>query len=348
MAAKRVYSFAIAMFCLTACGTTPSTSTALPGDGTVPIATPSTDMYATGVDPASLGSTSTTSGAALDPTATGTAATAGYTLKGIVTDQLGAPLSGAKVSIGAQTTLSSAQGTFQIDKIMDSQIAVTVSLDGYQSVSNFTVNFSATSTVADKEFKLAASGNTTGGNTSSPTPSSAGFTLNATFSPKTFTSVSAMAVDGDTAYVLGVVDNLLIDRNSVCEINARTGEEIATFSKTGFLSWLPKTADSLALANGQVNVSDGKTTWVFATTGSLVQKTTGVRKPNPTTVTDTARKIVYTLKGGTKCEARTASAVTTFDLPDAQSSKAIGLGSDGDVLVLDATRKAVMQYSFTP
>jgi hypothetical protein len=337
----------LALLVLSACGTTPATSTALPGDGSVPMTTPSIDPgYATGVDPSSLG-TDPTSGAAIDPTASG-ADGVSYTLKGIVTDQLGAPLSGAKVSIGAQTTLASAQGTFQIDKIMDSQITVTVSLDGYQSVANYTINFTSTSPVADKEFKLAASGNTTGGNTGTPATGSAGFTLNATFSPKTFTSVSAMAVDGDTAYVLGVVDNLLIDRNSVCELNARTGEEIATFSKTGLLSWLPKAADSLALVNGQVNVSDGKTTWVFATTGSLVEKTTGVRKPNPTTVTDGTRNIVYTLKGSSKCEARTASATTTFDLPDAQGTKAIGLDSDGDVLVLDATRKAVLQYTFTP
>jgi hypothetical protein len=301
------------------------------------------DPSALGSDPSSdLGAYPTTDG-----TASG-AASASYTLKGIVTDALGAPLSGAKISIGAQTTIASAQGTFEIDKIADAQIAVSVTMDGYQAISNYTINFSATNTVADKEFKLAASGNSTNGNSGTPSPAAGGFTLNATFSPKTFASVSAMVVDGDTAYVLGVVDNLLIDRNSVCEINARTGEEIKTFSKTGLLSWIPKAADSLSINAGQINVSDGQTTWTFSTSGSLVQKGTGVRKPNPTTVTDTNHNIVYTLKGSSRCEVRTSSAVTTFDLPDAQGAKAIGLDSDGDVLILDGTRKAVMQYSFTP
>ena len=136
MPAKKLLAAALIATLLSACGGNPSQS-AVPGDGTYDDAMGAEDPYsssAIGGDPATGGGDSGLPGATGAAGATGaTGATgadgaignpdaAGFTLKGLVSDLEGKPLAGAKVSIGAQTTLTNEKGEFEITGIMDSQI----------------------------------------------------------------------------------------------------------------------------------------------------------------------------------------------------------------------------------
>lgn len=359
MAAKQLILVALSAAMLTACGGSPTTGVT-PQASTDPSVLSTDDSSLIGGDPG--GALDTSASDAIDPTATPTPASIGngFVLKGLVTDAIGKPLQAAKISIGSQTTLSAADGTFEIDGIMDSQVQVAVTLDGYQPIPAYVINFSTDSPTADKEFQLAdagtagtttgttTGGTTTGGTTTTTPSSTAGFTLQGTFTPEAFTSVSSMIVDGDITYVLGVVKGLLLSYNTVVEMSSTNGAEIRKFNKTGLLTHIPKTATFISLSAGQVNVSDGASAYVFGTDGTLIKKVSGGASSNTTKVTDTTRSLTYKLVTGSRVEVTDSSNTTiAYQLPDATQALSIGLDSNGDLLVLDGVKAGVLQYTFT-
>jgi hypothetical protein len=367
MVAKQVFPIALTFALLAGCGggnaATPTTPVASDGSAVSPVAPTDTSMI--GGDPG---------GAIMDTSATGatlggsgltaspaTSLAKGFILKGLVTDSLGKPLAGAKISIGSQTQLSTTTGTFSINGIMDTQITVNVTMDGYQSVSNYNVTFTTDSPSADKEFKLAPNTATSGtgtGTTTGTTPdtttgttttgATTGFSLVTTLTPAKFSSVSAMVVDGGVVYILGIAKALIFSYNTVAELNTDSGEQIRSFNKTSFLTHIPKDATGLALVDGQVHVNNGTTTYVFGTDGTLVKKTAGGTVGTIRQITDTARKLTYKLTGGTKVEVTSPTGTTSYALPEASSAMAIGIDGKGDVLVLDGAKTAVLEYTFQP
>lgn len=369
MAAKRLILVALTAALVSACGGSNTSPTA---------ATASTDPTLGATDTTGLDSTvggdpggaltdygaSSPYGVPTSPAASASASPAaslgsGFTLKGLVTDAIGKPLAGAKVSIGSQTKLSGADGTFELDGIMDTQVDVAVTLDGYQPIPDYTVTFTTDAPTADKEFKLAPNGTATttdgssgtGGATSgtgSPPPTN-GFTLQSTFNPGNFKSVSSMTVDGDVCYVLGIVKGLLLSHNTVVELNAATGEQIRSFNKVGFLSYIPKDANSIVVLDGQVKVANGSTTYWFNADGSLAKKTSGGAVAVTSRIAnDPTRGLGYKLVSGSKIEVSGSSGTTQFSLPGALQALAIGVDTNGDVLVLDGSQSAVLQYTFQP
>ena len=361
MSAKKLLAAALIASLLSACGGNPTQ--ALPGDGSYDDTVLPADDYGYGAD--GIGGDPATGG---DPYGSGTGTTGtdplgtgdgqigdptgqGFTLRGLVADQLGQPLAGAKVSIGAQTTLTSATGEFEITGIMDSQVWVDVSKSGFETISRFNVLFTNDKPTADKEFKLAPSGSgstdggtdgtTDGGSTSGPTLSHEG-----TFGGPTWKSVAGMAVDGNRVYVLGKIDKKLwFDRSAVVVFDASSGEEISRIGDVMF-SKVPKAASSIKIEDGEVIVSDGSVRATFDASGSFVQKTSGGGFDAKKTAIDGERGITYALKSGNKVAVDSRDFDGELRLEDVGNAKAIGLDDDGNLLVLDDSQKAVHMFSF--
>lgn len=362
MPAKKLLVAALITSLLSACGGGANTQ-ALPGDGTFDDTVlaadantggdgiggdPATDPY--GSDPGAGTGTGTPPGGTGDgqigdPTGNG------FTLRGIVADQLGQPITGAKVSIGAQTTLTSASGEFEITGIMDSQVWVDVTKDGFESISRFNVAFTNDKPTADKEFKLAPSGSgTPGGNTDGTTgggtTSGPGLSHEGTFGGPTWKSVSAMAVDGNKVYVLGTIDKKMwFDRTAVVVFDASSGEEISRIGDVIF-SKVPKTATSIKVDDGEVIVSDGANRVTFDAAGEFVKKATGGGFDTAKAATDTERGIVYALKSGNKVVVDSKDFDGELRLEDVGNAKSIALDDEGHLLVLDDSQKTVHQFVF--
>lgn len=361
MSAKKLVAAALISSLLTACGGGAATQ-ALPGDGayddTVLSADGTGDAGIGGdpyTDPYGDGGSVPPTGGATDP---GTGADGqigdptgeGFTLRGLVADQLGQPLAGAKVSIGAQTTLTTASGEFEITGIMDSQVWVDVSKDGYESITRFNVAFTADKPTADKEFKLAAkgTGSSDGGTTDGGASPVAEHALSheGTFGGPAWKAVSAMAVDGNKVYVLGKIDKKLwFDRTAVVVFDAGSGEEISRIGDTLF-SKVPKGATSLKIDDGEVIVSDGTTRASFDGAGEFIQKSSGGGFDTKKSATDSARGIVYSLKTGNKVLVDSPDWDGELRLEDVGNAKSIALDDDGNLLVLDDSQKTVHVFSY--
>lgn len=361
MSAKKLLAAALIASLLTACGGSPTT-TALPGDGTYDdTVMPADDGYgATGIggDPGTSDPYGSGTGTGSDiGTGTGTGADgqigdptgAGFTLRGLVADQVGQPIAGAKVSIGAQTTLTTASGEFEITGVMDSQVWVDVTKDGFESITRFNVAFTTDKPTADKEFKLAPAGSgAVDGNTGGDTGSSTGPSLShdGSFGGPKWKSVSGMAVDGNRVYLLGKIDKTMwFDRTAVVVFDAGSGEEISRIGDTLF-SKVPKAATSIKAEDGEVIVSDGTTRATFDAAGEFVQSASGGGFDTKKTATDRDRGIVYTLKTGNKVMVDSAAFDGELRLEDVGNARAIALDEEGHLLVLDDSQKTVHQFSF--
>lgn len=343
----RVRSFilmAASVAILAGCGKGSNPSTVLPGDGTYTSNLPGmVDPYASpspgaGVIPAMP-----------DQTATDEVPTAGYTLMGIVADAKGQPLAGARISIGSQTVIADAQGAFSIVGIREGQVLVDVVKEGYRSITGHAVSFSPAKPTADKEFRLTAGSSTPVVEPGATTPADpAGFTWEATFSGKTFKSVSGMATDGRLVYLLGVVDGFLFfDRMSVVSIDPDSGDALGSFRKTGFLSSLPKACDTIVVEGNNVVVGDGATNFTFSPDGSLLNKSAGARPSPNGSPRDAARNLSYRLQSGNQVEVTSAQGTQSFPLgTEVASAKSIALDAAGKLLVLDVTKKAVHRLRF--
>ncbi len=363
MSAKKLLAAALITSLLSACGGTPTQ--ALPGDGTfednVLSADGSLGGDAIGGDPASdpygAGSgTGTGIGAGSDPAAPGADGQIGdptgegFTLRGLVADQVGQPITGAKVSIGAQTTLTSATGEFEITGIMDSQVWVDVTKDGFESISRFNVAFTNDKPTADKEFKLAPAGSGSTGGTDGTTggdvASGHGLSHEGSFGGPTWKSISAMAVEGNKVYVLGTIDKKLwFDRAAIVVFDAGSGEEISRIGDVLF-SKVPKTATSIKVDDGEVIVSDGANRVSFDAAGEFIKKASGGGFDTKKSATDSERGIVYSLKTGNKVLVDAKDFDGELRLEDVGNAKAIALDDEGHLLVLDDSQKTVHQFTF--
>lgn len=326
------------------CGRGSNPGAVLPGDGTYTSNLPGmVDPYASPSPGAGV------VGALQDVGATDEVPTAGYALMGIVADRDGQPLAGARVSIGAQTVVADAQGAFSLVGIRESEVLVDVVKEGYRSITGHKVSFSPDRPSADKEFRLALGSATatpdTGATGGANVP---GFRWDASFSGKEFKSVAGLATDGNLVYVLGVVDGFLFfNRMSVVAIDPETGEALATFRKTGWFTGLPKAADTIVMEGNNVVVSDGATNWTFSPDGSLLTKAAGARPTVASAPRDAARNLSYRLVGGNQIEVKSASSTSTYPLgSEVAAGTALALDSQGRLLVLDATKKAVHRFSF--
>jgi hypothetical protein len=170
-----------------------------------------------------------------------------------------------------------------------------------------------------------------------------------TYATTKFKSVSAMVVADNQVYVLGLIDGLLFDSTAVVTFGAADGSIANTFKKIGFLRSLPKDAAYLKVDDdGQLVVSNGETNYTFSLGGEFVKSASGARYSAITEVTDSDRSITYKLNGTTKVNITSKGTTTTYKLEDVGSAKAIGLDSDGHLLVLDSLAKTVQQFSFEP
>lgn len=347
MPAKKILAAALIGSLLAGCGGN-NYQAPLPGDGTYDSGVLPADDYGYGGDDYASGGTD---GGYTDPgTATpGAGVSQGFVLKGIVLDKAtNKPLARAKVSIGASTQLTAEDGTFEFPNISDTQVWVTVTMDGYAAIDQFNVGFTAEKPTADKEFLLAPSGST-GGGTGTPSKPASGFSHVATFGAGKFKSVSAMATVDDVVYVLGVVDGFLwLNRNSVVAFDAASGQELVTFNKVGTLATLPKDADSLKVEDGTVLVSNGETSYVFRADGTFVEKTSGARYSPIREVTDEDRKITYAVKGSSKIDVTIDGETTAHGMSEVMTIKALGLDEDGGLLVLDGGNSTVHRFEFQP
>lgn len=337
MLAKKFLVLALATAMVAGCGTNNTAST-LPGDGTYD---QPADDYGTGDD--SYAPAPDASYAPIDD-ATDTATPAlSYTLKGIVIEKdTRTPLAGAKITIGAQTMLTDAKGEFTISDIRDTQILVNVTADKHDPVANHKITFSDAKPTADLEFVLAKTAST--GNDS---VADGKLSHELSFGEGKFKSVSAMSVDGDIVYVLGVVDGFLFfNRNSVVAFDAESGEELLSFNKIGTFSRLPGDATSMKVENGDVMVSDGEFAWSFDNTGKLLSKTAGTRYSDIKEVTDDDNDVTYKVNGSGKIELTEGSTKTNEELDDVGTIRSIGLDSDNNLFVLDQTHKLIHKFSF--
>ena len=121
--------------------------------------------------------------------------TGSFTLKGKVTDKdSGEAISGAVVSIGAASVITSSDGTYAISSIDDSKVYLEVSMSGYASVGGLEIAFSGTSGTLTKDVAL----------TVDPTTADQpGFKAELTVGEGKFKEVSALAVGNGDVYVLG-------------------------------------------------------------------------------------------------------------------------------------------------
>ncbi|HEY9722000.1 MAG TPA: carboxypeptidase regulatory-like domain-containing protein [Oscillatoriaceae cyanobacterium] len=358
MSAKKVMSAAILSVLLTACGAQTPQAT-LPADGTYgSTSLTSADASGAAASDTSYPDTTDSSGTSTLTDASGTTTPAasatvpanGYTFAGIVTDQsTGQPLANAMVSIGASTLLTKSDGSFSFTGIMDPTITVAVSLTGYAPLQQQTVTLSGT--VVQKSIQLAptdSGATSTGDSTGTATPT-ASFRQAMSFS-SSFQSVADMLVVDNKVYVLGMVDPTFgFDHSQVNVYDATTGQQLENFAKIGFLSHLPKSANSLAVDNGQVKVSDGTTTYLFDASGNFLTKGTAGSPASPaTTATDSTNDRTYTLKGGNQVDVTTGDGDTLLTLPGVTNAVAVGVSSTGNLLVLDGTSNTVLGFTYLP
>ncbi|MEB3223740.1 MAG: carboxypeptidase-like regulatory domain-containing protein [Candidatus Sericytochromatia bacterium] len=353
MPAKKLVLATLIATLLAGCGAT-SNQQALPGDGTYSdVVLPADDYGMTTPPEAPFEPSANQPPVASAPTSVdgqiGNPNAAGFTLRGLVTDLVGKPIPGAKVSIGAQTTLASATGAFTISGIMDTQVWVDVSADGYEPIVRFNVPFSADKATADKEFKLApaASGGANGGDGSTDAaPTGPRLTHEGTFSGPAFQSVVAMVADGDRVYVLGKLDKALwFDRMAVVVFDAGSGEELSRVGDRLF-SKVPKAATSLKVDDGQLVVADGKERVTFDASGAFVSRATGAGFPVVTEVKDAERGLTYTLKTGNKALVVGKDLDETLPLENVSRARALGLNADGELIVLDSGERVMHRFSF--
>jgi hypothetical protein len=276
---------------------------------------------------------------------------AGFTLRGLVADMEGKPIPGAKVSIGAQTTLTAANGAFTISGIMDTQVWVDVTAEGYASISRINVPFSADRATVDKEFKLApagASGGSNGGaDDADDVPAGPRLAHEGTFAGPAFQSVVAMVAEGDRVYVLGKLDKALwFDRMAVVVFDAASGEELSRVGDR-FFSKVPKGATSLKVENGNLLIADGKERVTFDASGAYVSRAAGAGFPVVTEVQDADRALTYTLKAGNKVLVTGKKLEETLPLENVGRARALGLNADGDLIVLDGNERLVHRFSFS-
>jgi hypothetical protein len=349
MSAKKLLVATVITALLAGCGGN-TTQAALP-DGTssdTSMVTPADDS-SYGADsgtPTDTGTGSDTSAAPVSD-ATGTPSTTpstkGFTLKGLVSDGNGKGVDGASVTIGSQTVLTDASGKYEITGINDTKVYVNITKTGYDAVNQFAVSFSDSQTSVTQDFKLVLKGSNSG----STTPSATGLKHEMTYATTKFKSVSAMVVADNQVYVLGLIDGLLFDSTAVVTFGAADGSIANTFKKIGFLRSLPKDAAYLKVDDdGQLVVSNGETNYTFSLGGEFVKSASGARYSAITEVTDSDRSITYKLNGTTKVNITSKGTTTTYKLEDVGSAKAIGLDSDGHLLVLDSLAKTVQQFSF--
>lgn len=363
MSAKRVLGAAVVSVLLTACGGT-GTQATLPADGTYG-STPLTQATAPGAAASDTSYPITNASGTIDTTASSTAPTAsttasatvpvnGYTFAGIVTDQAtGKPLPNAMVSIGSATLLTQSDGSFSFTGILDPTITVDVTLAGYVPLTQQTVTL--TGTVVKKRIQMAPTldagttntGSASGTASTTVTPT-ASFRQDLTFSAS-FQSVSDLVVVDNKVYVLGVVDPTIgFDHGEVDVYDATSGQQLESFSKTGFFTHIPKSATLLSVTNGQVSVSDGTTSYAFDATGKFLQKGTDASTPPATTATDSTNNRTYTLKGGNQVDVKTADGDTLLTLPGVTNALSIGVSLNGTVLVLDGTSNTVLGFTYLP
>lgn len=358
MSVKNLLIASLIASLLTACGGNPASQSAIPGDGTYDDAA-ATDPYradgaAVGGDPYTGGDTgvSATGAGGKTPPTTGAGADgqignpvgSGFTLKGLVANLEGQPIAGAKVSIGAQTTLTNAKGEFEVAGIMDSQIWVDVTKDGFEAISRYNVTFTAEKPVADKEFKLAPG--TAAGGTTTDGSAATGPKLSQTgsFGGPKWKSVSAMAVSGSKVYVLGTIDKTFwFDRAAIVVFDAGSGEEIARIGDKLF-SKVPKAASSIKVDGGQVTVSDGSNRVTFDAAGAFVKSTTGGGYETQKVAIDADNGTTYTLKAGNKIVVDSKSFDGELKLADVGNAKSIGCDDEGHLLVLDDSAKTVHEF----
>ena len=362
MSAKKLLTAALLASLLTACGGGAGTQ-ALPGDGTYDDTVIPADDAGYGADgiggdpgtsdPYGAGSGTGGTGAIGGGTGAdgqiGDPTGEGFVLRGLVADQLGQPLAGAKVSIGAQTTLTSATGEFEITGIMDSQVWVDVTKDGFEAITRFNVAFTADKPTADKEFKLAAggTGSSDGGSTDGgSTDGGPSLSHEGSFGGPSWKSVAAMAVDGNRVYVVGKIDKKFwFDRSAVVVFDAGSGEEISRIGDNLF-SKVPKAASSIKVEDGEVIVSDGTNRATFDAAGEFVQSASGGGYDTRKTATDKERGITYTLKTGNKLAIDSKTFDGELRLEDVGNAKSIAVDDDGHILVLDDSQKTVHQFAF--
>ncbi|MEB3197453.1 MAG: carboxypeptidase-like regulatory domain-containing protein [Candidatus Sericytochromatia bacterium] len=338
------------------CGGGAANQAALPGDGTyddtILPANDGTQDFAPGSalnpspsDPIGLPSTPPVASGAIPGTGTMTPQpnAQGFTLRGLVSDLEGRPLAKAKVSIGPQTTLTNAEGTFEFTGIMDSQIWVDVTADGFKAISRHNVVFSSEKPLADKEFKL--SRETAGGTGESG--SGPRLRHEGTFGGPAFKSVASLTVYGNRVYVLGVIDKKFwFDRAAVVVYNAATGDELSRIGDSVF-SKMPKAASSLAIEAGQVVVADGTNRYTFNENGTFVKKAPGSSFALPERIKDESRDLRYTISAANKVKLEGDGLDVNLELENVNQARAIALGNQGNLLVLDGSSRTVHQFSLT-
>lgn len=329
---------------LTACGGNQNQAP-LPGDGSYDSQLPPAPMSDEGYG---IEGTGGIQGVLPSPIPSGGSQSTAFTLKGLVAGLDGKPIVGAKVSIGSQTTLTLDNGTFEITGITDSQIWVDVTKEGFDPISRYNIAFAADKSIADKDFKLAVASASTDGTPGTGSSATATFTHEASFSGTRFASVSAMVVEGDSVYVLGVIDKTFwFDRNAVVVFSASSGEETHRINN-GLFSKFPKDCDTLAYENGQVSVSNGTTRYTFDADGAFVKKTNGSGFAAIREVSDADRKIAYSIKGSNKIAVKFDGKDGEHALGEVGNARAIGLDGSGKLLILDDSKKAIHQFSYKP
>ncbi|MEB3283675.1 MAG: carboxypeptidase-like regulatory domain-containing protein [Candidatus Sericytochromatia bacterium] len=284
-------------------------------------------------------------GVGLDPTASDTVTSgAGYVLRGVIQDPEGRPIAKAKVSIGSQTTLTNDVGEFVISGIMDTQVWVDVTADGFESISRYNIPFSAEKPLADKAFTLNI-GESTGGNS----PVSGPYLENeGTFGATRFKSVTAMAVANNQVYVLGKVSKfVMLERAVVVVYNATTGDEVSRFGDS-VISRLPRSGTSLSVDGTNVVVADGRDRYTFDATGKFLRKAPGSAFEVADEVKDETNNLTYSLRSGTRVSVKGSGIDRVMDLDNVSSAKALGLTVRGTLLVLDSGAKVVHQFTLKP
>lgn len=359
MSAKKLFVATVITALLTGCGGNNGTQAGLPvdsGDTTYASndgsssADLSTDTSST-QDPANPTPADDTASPLPDATGTSpttptTGTTAGATLKGLVIDANGKPVVGASVTIGAQTVLTDANGNYAISGINDSKVFVNVTMTGYDPVNQVAVTLSGGSATVTQDFKLVLKGGTSNGGTT--TPSASGLKHEMAFASTKFKSVAAMVVADNHAYVLGVINGLLFDSTAVVSFDASNGEVTNTFKKIGFLRSLPKDASRLKVDGDNISVSNGTTHYNFSLSGNFLTSSSGGAYDLITSVTDSDRSITYKIHSATTVDVTYKGTTTNYKLDEVSNAKALGLDSDGHLLVLDSSALTVQQFSFNP
>jgi hypothetical protein len=160
-------------------------------------------------------------------------------------------------------------------------------------------------------------------------------------------SVAAMAVSGNMAYVVGTAKGLFLTHGAVQALNGETGQSIVKFSEIGFLSYLPKNLTGIQATTGSVLVSNGQTNYSFTPTGTLLSKVTGVAPGLAVEALDTSRTIDYKLTGANTLSITVKGVSQSVRMNEVQTALSIGVTSEGHLLVLDGSTMNVEQYSFT-